>query len=109
MNQATSSIVTTNTTITIKATDGIMAIANLTVAIKTINTMIVVNTTTRTQRATSSTTRRMIASAITQRKRATRSCIMTSLLCQAPAICPQEGVDLIQEFLHALILGLTLA
>jgi hypothetical protein len=48
MNQATASIAVTNTAITIKATDAIAMIANLTIVIKTINTMIVVNVTTRT-------------------------------------------------------------
>jgi hypothetical protein len=65
--------------------------------------------TTRTQRAPSSTTRRMIASMITSRKRATRPCIMTSPLCQAPAICPEEGVDLVLDLLCILALGLALA
>jgi hypothetical protein len=84
-------------------------IANLTIVIKTIEAMIVVNAMTRTRGATSPTTRRMIASAITSRKRATRPCIMTSPLCQAPAICPEEGVNLVPDLLCALVLVLALA
>jgi hypothetical protein len=34
---------------------------------------------------------------------------MTSLLCQARAICPEEGVILVQDLLCALVLVLTLA
>jgi hypothetical protein len=34
---------------------------------------------------------------------------MTSPLCQAPAICPEEGVDLVPDLLCALILVLALA
>ncbi len=34
---------------------------------------------------------------------------MTSPLCQAPAILPEEGVDLVQDLLHALVLSLALA
>jgi hypothetical protein len=34
---------------------------------------------------------------------------MTSPLCQAPAICPEEGVDLVQDHLCALGLALGLA
>jgi hypothetical protein len=34
---------------------------------------------------------------------------MTSPLCQAPAIRPEKGVDLVQDLLRALILGLALA
>jgi hypothetical protein len=34
---------------------------------------------------------------------------MTSPLCQAPAICPEEGFDVVQNFLHALLLVLGLA
>ncbi len=71
--------------------------------------MIVVDATIRTQKATSPMTRRMIASAITPRKRAMRPCIMTSPLFQAPAICPEEEVDLVQDLLCALVLGLALA
>jgi hypothetical protein len=48
VNRATSSTVTTNITIIIKATDMIATIANLIIVIETINTMIVVNATTRT-------------------------------------------------------------
>ncbi len=81
----------------------------LTIVIKTINMMIVVGATTRTQRATSPTARRMIASAITPKKRATRPCTMTSPLHQAPAICPEEGVNLVQDLLRTLVLVLGLA
>jgi hypothetical protein len=108
MNQATSSIVATNIATTIEVTDVIATIANLTIIIKTIDAMIVVNTMTRMQGTTSPTTRRMIASVITSRKRATRPCTMTSPLCQAPAICPEEGVDLIPDLLRALALVLAL-
>jgi hypothetical protein len=109
MNQATVNIAVTNTAITIKATDMITTIANLTIVIETINTMIVVNATTRTQRATSPMTRRMTASTITQRKRVTRPCNMTSPLHQVPAIFLEEEVDLVQDLLCALVLGLALA
>jgi hypothetical protein len=109
MNQATVSIAVTNTAITIEATDMIPMIAELTIIIKTIDAMIMVGATTRTQRATSPMIRRMIASAITQRNRATRPCIMTSPLCQAPGICPEGGIDLVQDLLCALVLDLALA
>jgi hypothetical protein len=84
-------------------------ITNLTIDIEMIDNMIVVNVTTRMQRATSPTRRRMIASAITPRKGATRPCIMTSPLCQVTAICPEEGVNLVQDLLTTLILGLAFA
>jgi hypothetical protein len=48
VNQATTSIAVTNTAITIKATDAIVMIANQTIVIKMINTMMMVNVTTRT-------------------------------------------------------------
>jgi hypothetical protein len=34
---------------------------------------------------------------------------MTSPLCQAPAICPEEGVDLVPDHLRTLVLALGLA
>jgi hypothetical protein len=34
---------------------------------------------------------------------------MTSPLCRAPAICPEEGVNLIQDLICALVLVLGLA
>jgi hypothetical protein len=34
---------------------------------------------------------------------------MTSPLCPAQAICLEEGVVLVQDLLHALVLGLALA
>ncbi len=34
---------------------------------------------------------------------------MTSPLCQAPAICPEEGVNLVPDLLCALVLVLALA
>jgi hypothetical protein len=104
VNQATSSTVATNIATTIKVTDVIATIANLIIVIKTIKAMIMVNARTRMQGTTSPTTRRMIASAITSRKRATRPCTMTSPLRQAPAIHPEEGVDLVPDLLCALIL-----
>jgi hypothetical protein len=52
--------------------------------------------------------RRMIAGPITSRKRAMRPCIMTSPLCQAPALCPEEGVDLVPDHLCALGFALAL-
>jgi hypothetical protein len=109
VNQATVSITVTNTLITIETTDAIVMIADLTIIIKTINAMIVVDATSRTRTATSPTTRRMIASKITPRRRVTRPCIMTSPLCWVLAIYPEQGVDLVQALLHALILGLALA
>jgi hypothetical protein len=109
VNQATSSTIATNITITIETTDVIATIANLTIVTKTINAMIVVNAMTSTQGTTSPTTQRMIASAITSRKRATRPCTNTSPLCQAPAICPEEGVNLVPDLLCAFTLILALA
>jgi hypothetical protein len=109
MNQATSSIVATSIANAIKETNAIAMILNLTIVIEMINTTIVVNTTTRTQIATSPTTRRMIASTITPRKRATRPCIMTSLLCRALALLLEKGVDLVQDLLCTLVLILGLA
>jgi hypothetical protein len=109
VNQATSSIVATNIAITIKATNVIATIVDLTIIIKTIDAMIKVSAMTRTQRATSPTTKRMIATVITPRKRATRPCILTSLLCQALAMHPEEGVNLVQDLLCALVLDLALA
>jgi hypothetical protein len=108
INQATISITVRNIATTIGATDMIATIADLIIVIKTIDAMIVVDATTRTQGTTSLTTRRMIASAITSRKRAARPCTMTSPLCRAPAICPEEGVDLVPDLLCALALVLTL-
>jgi hypothetical protein len=109
MNQATSSTVATNIATTIKATDVIVTIANLTIVIKTIDAMIMVDAMTRMQGTASPTTRRMIASTITSRKRETRPCTMTSPLCQVPAICPEEGVNLVPDLLCALALVLALA
>jgi hypothetical protein len=109
MNQATNITITTNIMITIKATNVITMIANLTIVIETINAMIVVNKTSRTRGTTSPTIRRMIASAITSRKRVTRPCTMTSPLCQAPAFCLEEGVDLVPDLLCTLALILALA
>jgi hypothetical protein len=108
-DRATIIIAVTSTAVTIKVTDTIVMITNLTIIIKRINAMIMVDTTTKMQRATSPTTRRMIASAITPRKKATMPCIMTTPFCQAPEICPEEGVDLVQDLLCALVLGLSLA
>jgi hypothetical protein len=92
---------------TIKSTDVIATIANLTILTKAINTMIVVDATTKMQGTTSPTTRRMIASAITSRKRVTRPCTMTSPLHRAPEIHPEKGADL--DLLCALTLVLALA
>jgi hypothetical protein len=93
---------------TIEATNVIATIADLTIVIKTIDDMIVVDAMTRTQGTTSPTTRRMIASMITSKKRATRPCTMTSPLCQAQAIHPEEGVNLVPDLLRALALVLAL-
>jgi hypothetical protein len=109
VNQDTVSIVVVNIATAIKAADATTMIANPTIVIKTIDTTITLYATTRTQRAPGATTRRMIASVITPRKRATRPCTMTSSLCQAWAICPEEGVVLIQDLLCALVLVLALA
>jgi hypothetical protein len=109
MNQATVNIAVVNIAAIIEVTNVVAMIANPTIVIKTINTMIALNATTRTQRAPSPMTKRMITSAITSRKRATRPCIMTSPLCQAPAICPEEGGNLVPDLLCLLPLGLALA
>jgi hypothetical protein len=86
----------------------IATIADLTIIIKTIDAMIVVDATTRMQGTTSPTTKRMIASTITSRKRVTRPCTMTSPLCRALAIRPEQGVDLVPDLLRALALILAL-
>jgi hypothetical protein len=109
VNQATISIAVVTTTTIIKATDMIAAITDLTIVIKTMDATIALDVTTRTQKAPSPTTRRMIPSAITPRKGATRPCTMTSPLSQALAIYPEKEVDLIQDLLCALNLGLALA
>jgi hypothetical protein len=108
MNQATSSIVATNIATIVKATGTIATIADMIIVIKTINAMIVLAMTTRTQRAGSPTKRRMIISAITSRKRVVRPCIMTSPLCQARAIRPEEVAVLSQDLFPVLVLGLAL-
>ncbi len=108
VNQATVNIVVINIATIIKATNATATITNSTFVINTINATITLNATTRNQRAPSPTTRRMIESAITPRKRATRPCIMTSPLCQARTIRPEEGVVLFQDLLCALVLGLAL-
>ncbi len=74
-----------------------------------VGVMIALNATTRMWGATSPLARGMIASAIASRKRVTRPCIMTSPLCQAPAICPEKGVNLVPDYLRALGLALDLA
>ena len=84
-----------------------MIINNPTIVVEMIGATIALDAMTRTCGATSPTTRRMIASAITSRKRVMKPCTMTSL--QAPAIHPNEGVDLIPDHLCTLILVLGLA
>ena len=51
----------------------------------------------------------MIASTITSRKRVTRPCTMTSPLCQAPAGCPEKGVNVDLVCALALVLALVQA
>jgi hypothetical protein len=109
MNQATVSIAVVATVAIIKATDAITMITDLTIFIKTTDATIALDVMTSTQKAPSPTTRRMIASAITPRKRATRPCIMTSPQSQALAVCPEKEVNLVQDLLCALNLGLALA
>jgi hypothetical protein len=109
VNQDTINIAVVNIATMIEATNATAMIDNLTILIETIDATIALNVTTKTQGATSPTARRMIAGAITSRKRAMRPCIMTSRLCQAPAICLEEGVDLIPDHLCALGLALGLA
>jgi hypothetical protein len=109
VNQATINIVVVHIATIIKATGATATITNPTILIETINAMITLNAKTRNQTAPSPMTRRMITSAITPRKRATRPCIMTSPLCRAQAIHPEEGVLFVQNLLCALVLGLTLA
>jgi hypothetical protein len=84
-------------------------IDNPAIVIKTMGVVIALKVTTRTQKAPSPTTRRMIASAITPRKGATRPCIMTNPPSQVPAIHPEKEVNLVQDLLCALDLGLALA
>jgi hypothetical protein len=109
MNKYTGKIVVVHIAPAIKATNTIAMIADPTIIIKMINATIALDVATRTQRAPSPTTRRMIASAITPRKRVTRPCTMTSPLCWAWSIFPEEGVILVQDLLRALVLGLALA
>jgi hypothetical protein len=109
VNRATVNITVENIATTIEATNATATIADPTIVIKMINTMIALNATTRTRGATSPTTRKMIASTITSRKRVTRPCIMTSPLCQAPAICREEGINLISDLRHVLVLDPALA
>jgi hypothetical protein len=68
-------------------------------------TMVLVATI-KTLRIASPMKRRMIASRIISRKRGTMPFIMTSPLCQAQAPCLEKGVTLVQDLLHALVLGL---
>jgi hypothetical protein len=100
-------IAVVNIATSIKTTNATAIIDDPTIVIETIDATIALNAMTRTQRVPSPMTRRMIAGAITSRKRATRPCIMTSPLCQALAICPEEGVDLVPDLLC--ILGPVLA
>jgi hypothetical protein len=109
VHQATISITVVTIWAIVKAASAIATITKLFIVIGTTNTMIALDMTTRTQKAPGPTTRRMIASVITPRKRAMRPCIMTSPLSQALTICPERGVDLLQDLLHALNLGLALA
>jgi hypothetical protein len=100
-------VVTTATII--KVTGATATITNLTIIIEMINATIALNVRTRTQKVPSPMTRKMIAGAITPRKRVMRPCIMTSRLSRAPVICPEKEVDLVQDLLRALNLGLALA
>jgi hypothetical protein len=90
-------------------TDAIAKITDLTIVIKMIDAMITLDVMIKTRKAPSPMTRRMLASMITPKKRATRPCIMTSSLSQAPAICPEKEVDLVQDLLCTLNLSLALA
>jgi hypothetical protein len=90
-------------------TGAITMIADLTIAIETINTTIVLVTTVRTLKAAISTKRRMIAGAIISQKRATRPCTMTSPLCRARAVHPEKGAAFAQDLLCAFVLGLALS
>ena len=105
VNQATVIIAVVTTATIIEGTNAIAMITDLTTVIKTTNVMIALNVMTRTQKVPSPMTRRMIASAITPRKRATRPCIMTSPLSQAPAICPEKKLTLFKIFFTLLILS----
>ena len=109
MNQATISITVTTIRTIIIATNAITTITKLFIVIEATDITIALDMTTRTQKASGPTTRRMITSAITPRKRAMRPCIMTSPLSQVLAICLERGVDLVQDLLQALNLGLALA
>jgi hypothetical protein len=109
VHQATIRVTVVTIWTIVKAASAIATITKLLFVIGTTNTMIALDMITRTQKAPGPTTRRMIASAITPRKRAMRPCIMTSPLSQALTICPERGVDLLQDLLHALNLGLALA
>jgi hypothetical protein len=93
----------------IKATEATAMIDNPTIVIKMIGIAIGLRVMTRTQKSPSPMTRRLITSAITPRKEAMRPCIMTSPPSQAPAIHLEKEVDLVQDLLHALNLGLALA
>ncbi len=109
VNQTTISIAVVTTATIIEATKAIATITNLAIVIETTDAMITLDVTTRTRKAPSPTTRRMIASTITPRKRVMRPCIMTSPLRQALAIHPEKEVNLVQDLIHSLNLGLALA
>jgi hypothetical protein len=109
VHQATVSITVVTIWTIVKGANAIATITKLFIVIGTTNTTIALDMTTRTPHSPGPTTRKMIASAITLRKRAMRPCIMTSPLSQSLAIYPERGVDLVQDLLHALNLGLALA
>jgi hypothetical protein len=109
MNQATINIAVINIVTIIKATNATAMIDNPTIVIKTIGIAVALEVMSRTQKAPCPTTRRMIASTITPRKGAMRPCIMTSPPSQVPEIHPEKEVDLVQDLLCALDLGLALA
>jgi hypothetical protein len=109
VNWATVSIAVVTTVTIIEATNAIATITDLTTIIERTNATIALDVTTRTWKVPSPMTKRMITSTITPRKRATRPCIMTSPLSRAPVICPEKEVDLVQDLLRALNLGLALA
>ncbi len=93
----------------IEVTDATAMINDPTILIETIGITIALEVTTRTQKTPIPMTRRMIASTINPRKGATRPCIMTSPPSQMPPIHPEKEVDLVQDLLRALDLGLALA
>jgi hypothetical protein len=103
----TTGIIVARTMTIIKATDATMTNVNMTVAIKTINTTIILVARRRTK-GKSPTRRKMTVNTITSKRGTMRTCTMTTLLHQARTLCPKKGVAPCQGLLltHDLVLAL---